>query len=80
MWATANRFKAGHRLRIDVSSADFPRFDRNANRGAAHLPPVPAVQTLYHDPQHASHLLVFVLDAFSNEQGIGHDVVPNRFL
>src|SRR5579859_6179287 len=28
MWATANRFKAGHRLRVDISSADFPKFDR----------------------------------------------------
>lgn len=58
MWATANRFKAGHRLRLDISSADFPRFDRNTNRGGEPGPPIPAVQTIYHDPEHPSHLLV----------------------
>jgi hypothetical protein len=58
MWATANRFAAGHRLRLDLSSADFPRFDRNANRGGEPGPPIPAQQTIYHDPEHPSHLLL----------------------
>jgi predicted acyl esterase len=61
MWATANRFRAGHRLRVDISSADFPRFDRNTNRGGEPGEPVPARQTIYHDPEHPSHLLVHVL-------------------
>ena len=61
MWATANRFRAGHRLRLDVSSADFPRFDRNANRGGESGHPIVAVQTLYHDPQRPSHLLLPVI-------------------
>ncbi|GAA3355379.1 hypothetical protein GCM10017744_017700 [Streptomyces antimycoticus] len=30
---TANRFEAGHRLRVDISSSDFPRFDVNSNTG-----------------------------------------------
>jgi uncharacterized protein len=63
LWATANRFKAGHCLRLDISSADFPRFDRNTNRGGEPGPPVSAVQTIYHDPEHSSHLIVSVLDA-----------------
>ncbi len=54
LWATANRFAAGHRLRIDVCSADFPRFDRNANRGGEAGSAVRAEQTLYHDPDHPS--------------------------
>jgi hypothetical protein len=58
MWATANRFKAGHRLRLDVSSADFPRFDRNSNLGGKPGKPVPARQTVYHDRDHPSHLLL----------------------
>ena len=62
LWATANRFKTGHRLRLDISSADFPRFDRNTNRGGELGPPVPAMQTIYRDPQHPSQLLVSVLD------------------
>ncbi len=57
LWATANRFKAGHRLRLDISSADFPHFDRNSNRGGAPGEPVRAHQTLYHDADHPSHLL-----------------------
>jgi hypothetical protein len=62
LWATANRFKAGHRLRLDISSADFPRFDRNSNRGGEPGDPVLAGQTIYHDPKHPSHLLMSVLD------------------
>lgn len=61
MWATANRFKAGHRLRVDVSSADFPRFDRNSNRGGEPGDPIPARQTIHHDPEHPSHLVLSVL-------------------
>ncbi len=53
LWATANRFRAGHRLRLDVSSADFPRFDRNAN---------PGEQRVFHDPDRPSHLVISVLD------------------
>lgn len=60
MWATANRFKAGHRLRVDISSADFPRFERHSNR-AGTGPPIPAVQTVYHDRQYPSHLLLPLL-------------------
>ena len=62
MWATANRFRAGHRIRLDISSADFPRFDRNANRGGEPGPPIPALQTVYHDPQCPSHLVLSVLE------------------
>src|SRR5277367_7056942 len=33
LWATANVFKAGHRVRLEISSSNFPRFDRNPNTG-----------------------------------------------
>jgi putative CocE/NonD family hydrolase len=61
LWATANRFKAGHSLRLDISSADFPRFDRNSNRGGAAGAPLPAVQTIYHDADSPSHLILSVI-------------------
>ena len=61
MWATANRFAAGHRLRVDISSADFPRFDRNTNRGGEPGPPTPARQMIYHDAEYPSCLQVRVL-------------------
>jgi predicted acyl esterase len=63
LWATANRFNAGHCLRVDISSADFPHFDRNANRGGEPGDPVPAHQTIYRDPEHPSHLIASVLGA-----------------
>lgn len=65
MWATANRFGAGHRLRLDIASADFPRFDRNTNRGGEPGPPVRAVQTIYHDAEHPSCLQLSVLETGS---------------
>jgi predicted acyl esterase len=61
MWATANRFKAGHRLRLDISSADFPRFDRNTNRGGGSGDPVCAVQTVYYSPEARSRFLASVI-------------------
>jgi hypothetical protein len=63
MWATANRFAAGHRIRIDISSADFPRLDRNSNLGGAHGAPIPAEQRVHRDADHPSHLVLSVLGA-----------------
>ncbi len=61
LWATANRFKAGHRLRVDIASSDFPKFDRNTNRGGEPGDPVSARQCIFHDPEHPSHLSMTVL-------------------
>lgn len=61
MWATANRFTAGHRLRLDISSADFPKFQRNQNRGGTPGPSIKARQTVFYGVEYPSHLLVPVL-------------------
>lgn len=61
MWATANRFEAGHCIRLDVSSADFPRFDRNSNLGGLPGVAIDATQTLYHDLEHPSQLRLPIL-------------------
>ena len=61
MWATANRFRAGHRIRVDISSADFPRFDRNTNTGGLSETPIVATQTVFHDPVRPSHLVFSVI-------------------
>lgn len=61
VWATANRFKAGHRLRLDISSADFPRYDRNSNLGGQPGASIPARQIVYHDREHPSHLQLWTL-------------------
>lgn len=63
MWVTANRFKVGHRIRIDISSADFPRFDRNTNLGGEPGDPVSAAQTIYRDAAHPSHVVLPICPA-----------------
>ena len=59
--ATANVFKSGHRLRLYVSSSNFPRFSRNLNTGeplASGTRMAVAQQTLYHDAAHPSALVL----------------------
>jgi len=60
MWATACRFKAGHRLRLQVSSGAHPRWARNPGCADSFAPDAlyPAAQTLYHDAEHPSALLL----------------------
>jgi putative CocE/NonD family hydrolase len=64
LWATSNVFKAGHRIRLYISSSNFPRFSRNHNTGEAILGAtrmVKAKQTVYHDSQHPSALVLPVI-------------------
>jgi len=65
LWSTSNVFLAGHRLRVEVSSSNFPRFDRNLNTGEpidTHTPRVQqATNVVYHDREHASALIVPVI-------------------
>jgi putative CocE/NonD family hydrolase len=61
---TSNVFRKGHRIRLEVSSSNFPRFDRNPNTGrkiADEKELRPARQTLYHDARRPSHLLLPVI-------------------
>ena len=61
---TANVFKRGHRIRLEVSSSNFPRFDRNLNTGADPATDTQirvAHQTVLHNPAHPSHLLLPVI-------------------
>lgn len=63
--ATANRFLPGHRVRVEVSSSNFPRFARNLNTGGpSHLEtePVIAENTLHHSAAHPSHLVLPVIE------------------
>jgi putative CocE/NonD family hydrolase len=62
--ATGNVFKAGHRLRLYVSSSNFPRFNRNLNTGEPTLGGsrvVRASQLVYHDPEHPSAIVLPVV-------------------
>lgn len=64
LWATSNVFRAGHRIRLEVSSSNFPRFDRNLNTGepaATSAKWATATNTILHDTAHPSALLLPVL-------------------
>jgi putative CocE/NonD family hydrolase len=59
LWATSNVFRAGHRLRLEVSSSNFPRFDRNLNTGvlaANSAKWTTATNTILHDKAHPTAL------------------------
>jgi hypothetical protein len=59
LWATSNVFKQGHQIRVEVSSSNFPRFDRNTNTGntiAEDAGFKPALQTILHNAQYPSHI------------------------
>jgi putative CocE/NonD family hydrolase len=68
MRATSNVFKAGHRIRVDVSSSNFPMYDRNPGNGK---PPrearladlAPRLHTVFHDGSRASHVVLPVVGA-----------------
>jgi putative CocE/NonD family hydrolase len=62
--ATSNLFQRGHRIRLEVSSSNFPRYDRNLNTGgpvAESSEPRIARQTVFHDNDLASHLLLPII-------------------
>jgi putative CocE/NonD family hydrolase len=66
LWATANVFRKGHVLRLEVSSSNFPRFDKNLNTGdsvAAGQKSVAATNTIYHDAEHPSALILPIVPA-----------------
>ena len=61
LYPTSNVFKKGHRIRVDISSSNFPRFDVNPNTGEPlnrqRLSQV-AQQTVYHDAEHPSRIVL----------------------
>jgi uncharacterized protein len=74
VWATSNVFKKGHTLRLEISSSNFPRFDRNLNTGRnryqkaredinSEQPFRSATNVIYHDAEHPSALILPVVSA-----------------
>ncbi|MCH8229171.1 MAG: CocE/NonD family hydrolase, partial [Chloroflexi bacterium] len=64
MWDTSNLFKEGHRIRVEISSSNFPRYNRNLNSGnpiATDTEITVANQTVYHDAEHPSHVTLPVI-------------------
>lgn len=64
LYPTSNVFKAGHRIRLDISSSNFPRFDLNPNTGVAlgdERGAVATMNTIYMDKAHPSHVVLPVI-------------------
>jgi putative CocE/NonD family hydrolase len=64
LWSTGNCFQTGHRIRLEIASSNFPQFDRNPNTGhpfGQDAEVLKAQQTVYHDREHQSHILLPVI-------------------
>ncbi len=64
LWSTSNVFKAGHRIRVEIASSNFPRFDRNPQTGEASAETdrlEPALQHVFHDETRPSHIVLPVI-------------------
>jgi uncharacterized protein len=66
LWETSNLFKAGHRIRIHLTSSNFPRFNRNLNSGKAMADETEddihvAHQVILHDSTHPSSISLPVI-------------------
>ena len=64
LWATSHVFLPGHRIRVEVASSNFPRFDRNLNTGedqATAMRGQTARQTVFHDARYPSHIALPVI-------------------
>lgn len=63
LWAVGARVSAGHRLRVEISSSSFPRYDRNPNTRddpATAEKSTPARQTIFHDAERPSNVEIHV--------------------
>ena len=61
LYPTSNLFARGHRIRLDISSSNFPRFDVNPNTGepiGQNRRQVAADNTVFHDQTRASHVVL----------------------
>ena len=66
LYPTSNLFTKGHRIRLDISSSNFPRFDVNPNTGEAlnaNRRMSVATNTVYHDREHPSQVILPIIPA-----------------
>ena len=64
LWGTSHVFLAGHRIRLDISSSNFPRFDRNLNTGGDQARDTSwkiATQKVHHNARYQSHVMLPVI-------------------
>jgi putative CocE/NonD family hydrolase len=66
LWSTSNVFLPGHRIRLDITSSNFPRWDRNLNTAAPYAEGTEAItaqQTILHDYSHPSQVILPIVPA-----------------
>lgn len=77
LYPTSNVFKKGHRIRVDLSSSNFPRFDVNPNTGEPlndHRRVQKALNTVHLDAGHPSHILLPVIPSSGyNNSAVEHE-------
>lgn len=64
LWATSHVVKKGHKIRVEISSSNFNRYDRNPNTGnefGMDAETVKATQIIYHDAKHPSHITLPII-------------------
>jgi uncharacterized protein len=64
LYPTSNLFKQGHRIRLDISGSNFPRFDVNPNTGEPlneNRRLATATNTVYYDREHPSQVILPVI-------------------
>ncbi|SHL38653.1 CocE/NonD family hydrolase [Streptomyces yunnanensis] len=79
VWPTSNLFRKGHRIRLDISSSDYPQYDPNPNTGSwlgQSTARRTAHQTVLHDPAHPSKVTLPVIPDGGPEQG--SDTPPQK--
>jgi putative CocE/NonD family hydrolase len=72
LYPTSNVFKAGHRIRLDISSSNFPRFDVNPNTGAPlgdERGQLAAINTIYMDRGHPSCVILPLIPQLGRQKG-----------
>ena len=65
LWETGITFRAGHRMRVEITSSSFPRWERNPNTGESGVASARtevARQRIFHDPEHPSHVALTVVE------------------
>jgi uncharacterized protein len=65
LWETGITFRAGHRLRVEITSSSFPRWERNPNTGESGTDSARtevARQRVFHDPERPSHITLTVVE------------------
>ncbi len=65
LWSTSNLFKRGHQIRVEISSSNFPRFNRNLNSGifpALDTTVIRATQTIFHNREYPSSVILPVIE------------------